>query len=69
VLGNVLECVLNLGPICVLGMYAREAEPLRRCAKRRVLSMGTSLRQLVGGACACALLPLHNTVALVLSFA
>jgi hypothetical protein len=67
--GNVLECVLNLGPICVIGMYAMDAEPIRRSARRRVLSMGTSLRQFIGGACACALLPLHNTLALVLSLA
>jgi hypothetical protein len=69
VLGNVVECVLNLGPILVIGVYAREAEPIRRSAIRRALSIRTSLRQFVGGACACALLPLHNTVALVLQLA
>lgn len=67
-LGNVLECVLNLGPICVIGMYAREAEPIRKCARSRALSMRTSLRQFVDGVCACVLLPLHNALALVFSF-
>jgi hypothetical protein len=69
VLGNVLESVLNLGPICVIGVYATEAEPIRRSARRRALSMRTSLRRFAEGVCACALLPLHNTLALVLSLA
>jgi hypothetical protein len=64
VLGSIVECVLNVGPMVVIGLYAKEAENVDRSALMR-----TPFLRLIAGAFAHALLPLHTTVALVLRVA
>ena len=61
-LGSIVECVLNVGPMVVIGLYAKEAENVDGSALMR-----TPFLRLIASAFAHALLPLHTTVALVLA--
>ena len=62
--GVIVQCVPALGPIFVLGLYAREAGITNRGMLHfsRIVRFGA-------GACALLVWPLHSAVAMVLRLA